>query len=59
MTAKPSHDELTDGREALIVIQDQLFAYARNGAAIEVDAKKAAKAELAEMLDLLARQIRQ
>jgi hypothetical protein len=36
-----------------------LFHYARNGAALEHNARQAAKVELAEMLESMARQIRQ
>jgi hypothetical protein len=37
----------------------RFFQWARKGAASEQDARKAAKVELAEMLESLARQIRQ
>jgi hypothetical protein len=36
-----------------------LFHYARNGATLEHDARQSAKVELAEMLESMARQIRQ
>lgn len=37
----------------------RFFHYARNGAQMEHDARQAAKQELAEMLESMARQIRQ